>query len=39
VSAEDPIAPPEDDEGTVDPLTGQVIKGESRWPMAIAVSS
>jgi uncharacterized membrane protein len=37
VSADAPAPPPEDGEGTVDPLTGQVIKGESRWPMTIAV--
>jgi hypothetical protein len=27
----------DDGEGSLDPATGQVIKGESRWPMAIAV--
>src|SRR4029077_7571679 len=37
MSAGDPTPPVDDGEGSVDPLTGQVIKGESPWPMAIAV--
>jgi hypothetical protein len=28
---------PPDGDGTVDPITGEVIRGESPWPMAIAV--
>jgi uncharacterized membrane protein len=37
LSADETTPPPGDEEGSVDPLTGQVIKGESPWPMAIAV--
>jgi hypothetical protein len=29
--------PPDDGENTVDPITGEVIRGESPWPMTIAV--
>lgn len=37
MSADEATPPPGDGEGSVDPQTGQVIKGESPWPMAIAV--
>ena len=37
VSADETTPLEDDGEGSVDPLTGQVIKGESPWPMAIAV--
>ena len=34
---DEPVRADDDGEGTVDPVTGQEIKGESPWPMAIAV--
>jgi hypothetical protein len=37
MSADETTPLVDDGEGSLDPATGQVIKGESRWPMAIAV--
>ncbi len=37
MSTDETKAPADDGEGGIDPITGQVIQGESPWPMAIAV--